>query len=117
LVLARLNHLEAKVVRLETELEDEKEKNREMNRLQEMEISNLKLLSAQQVPKMAKKLKTNDEVGADGRVILYPRSCRELAGNGHSIDGIYMIEWPTNRERIGAVYCEFASGSPGIIIM
>ena len=107
--MARLDHLEAKVVRLETALEDEKEK----NRLQEMEISNLKLLSAQHVPKMAKKLKNNNEVGADGRVILYPRSCRELAGNGHSIDGIYMIEWPTNRERIGAVYCEFVSGSPG----
>jgi len=103
LVLARLNHLEAKVVRLETELEEEKEK----NRLQETEISNLKLSSAQHVPKMVKK---NKEVGADGRAVLFPRSCREVAGNGQSIDGIYLVE--STATRIGAVFCEFVSGSP-----
>ena len=103
-MLARLNHLEAKVLRLETELEYEKEK----NRLQEMEISNLKQLSAQREPNMAKKKK---EVGADGRAVLFPRSCRDIAGNGQNIDGIYLLELTATR--IGAVFCEFVSGSPG----
>ncbi len=92
-------------MRLETELENEKEK----NRLQEMEIFNLKQSSADEAPKMAKR---NKEVGADGRAILLPRSCREVAGNGQNIDGIYLVEWPSNPNRIGAVFCEFVSGSP-----
>ena len=104
LVLARLNHLEAEMADLKTDLASEKEK----NRLQEIEISNLKLSSAQHVPKMAKK---NKEVaGADGRAVLFPRSCREVAGNGQSIDGIYLVE--STATRIGAVFCEFVSDSP-----
>lgn len=98
-MLDRLNHLEV-------EFASEKEK----NRLQEIEISQLKIDS----PSSGTMAKLNrDKVGAGGRAVLWPRSCRDLAGNGQSIDGIYLIEWPeSNFKRIGAVHCEFVPGSP-----
>ena len=47
-----------------------------------------------------------------GRAV-FPQNCRELATAGQTVDGIYLVQWPSNFKKIGAVYCDFGSGAPG----
>ena len=112
LVLVRLNHLEDKMKNLKTELTIEKQKKNILR--DEKEISNLKLMVSVASP--ANKMEKGDEeVDIDGRAVVLPRNCQDLATKGHGVDGIYLIQSANNAKKIGAVYCDFSSGngSPG----
>lgn len=90
-VLARLNHLkveleittveigqqEKETMHLKVELANEKEQ----NRLQEIEISLLKLRLSSSRP-ISNKNNKDKKVGTNVQAVLWPRSRRGLAGNG-----------------------------------
>jgi len=85
----KIGRLEAKVKLLETE-----------NAEQDKEITHLK--------------KTiDDQLGKPGDVstsATEPSSCKELATNGYSINGLYLVKNPDTR-KIEAVSCSFGTSS------